>query len=144
MKKRYLMSRRRDRNAYFFRVRSVDDHVAGYLAAVERDVHPLACHQPQVGQRAEAWAHQLGGPVLATPAVARGGTVVEPYRVPGLRAVRSRLHCGYDAGAQLAVVASRRTHPCADNRPLGKPFAGRSAAAATAGGQPVLLPHPDC
>lgn len=69
------MSRRRDRNAHLLGVRTVNDHVAGYLTPVERDVHPLTGHQPEVGQRFEARAHQLGGSVLATA----HGAIVEPY-----------------------------------------------------------------
>jgi len=108
----------------------VDDHVAGYLAPVERDVHPLSGHQPEVGQRLESGAYQLGGPVLASA----GRPVVETYRVAGLGAVRGRLHRGYDAGAQLAVVAGRRANTRADDGPLSQPFAG-------ARDQAVLLPH---
>lgn len=111
----------------------MDDHVTGYLATVERDVNPLAGHQPEVGQRPETWAHQLGGPVLAPAA----GPVVEPYRVAGLGAVRGRLDRGYDAGAQLTVVAGWRADARPDDRPLGQPFTGAS-------GQPVSLPHAVC
>lgn len=127
------MSRRRDGYAHFFRVRTVDDHVAGYLATVERDVNPLSGHQPEVRERPEAGTHQLGGPVLAPAA----GPVVEPYRVAGLGAVRGRLDRGYDAGAEFTVVAGRRANARPDDRPLGQPFAGAS-------GQSVPLPHAIC
>lgn len=123
---------RRDGNTHLLRIRSVDDHVPGYFAAVESDVHSLAGHQPEIGQRLETGADQLGGPVLAT---ARG-PIVEPYRIAGLGAVRGRLDRSYDAGAQLTVVAGRRAHARPDDGPLGQPLAG-------ARGQPVLLPHPD-
>lgn len=127
------MTRRRDGDAHLLGVRPVHDHVTGYLTAVERDVHALAGHQPEVGQRFEAWAHQLGGPVLATA----HGAVVEPHRVTDVGTVSGRLDRGYDAGAQLAVVAARRAHARTDNRPLGQPLAG------TRGRARVPLSHPD-
>lgn len=127
----YLVSGRRNGNAHFFRVRSVNDHVAGYLAPVERDVHPLSGHQPEVGQRAKSRSYQFGGPVLASP----GRTVVETYRVTGLGAVRGRFHRGYDARTQFTVVAGWRTNARPDNGPLGQPFA------AGARDRAVLLPH---
>lgn len=128
----HLVSRRRDGNAHFFGVQPVDDHVAGYLAAVERDVHPLSGHQPEVGQRPETGADQLGGPVLAPAA----GPVVEPYRVTGLGTVRGRLDRGYDAGAQLAVIAGWRADARPDDGSLGQPLPG-------ARDQPVPVPHWD-
>jgi len=119
-------------NAHFFSVRSVDDHVTAYLATVERDVHPLTGHQSEVGQRLETGADQLGGPVL-TPAT---GSVVEPYWISGLRAVRGRLDRGDDASAQLAVIAGRRADARSYDGPLGQPFTG-------ARDQPVPVPHRD-
>lgn len=129
----YFMSRRRNGNAHLLGVRPVHDHVTGYLAAVERDVHALAGHQPEVGQRFEAWAHQFGGPVLA-PA---HGAVVEPHRVTDVDAVTGRLDRSYDAGAQLAVVTARRAHARTDDGPFGQPLPG------TRGRARVPLPHPD-
>lgn len=121
---------RHDGNAHFFSVRSVDDNVTAYLATVERDVHALTGHQSEVGQRLETGPDQLGGPVL-TPAA---GSVVEPYWISGLRAVRGRLDRGNDASAQLSVIAGRRADARSYNRPLSQPFTG-------ARDQPVPVPH---
>jgi len=111
---------RHDGNANFFSIRSVDDHVTAYLAAVECDVHSLTGHQSEVGQRLETWADQFGGPVLATPT----GSVVEPYWISGLGAVRGRLDRGDDASAQLAVIAGRSADARPYDGPLGQPFTG--------------------
>jgi len=123
---------RHDGNADFFSVRSVDDHVTGYLATVERDVHPLTGHQSEVGQGLETGAHQLGGPVFAAAA----GPVVEPNWISGLGAIRGRLDRGDDSGAQLSVVAGRRADARPDDGPLGQPFSGASD-------QPVPVTHRD-
>lgn len=128
----HLVPVRHDGNAHFFRVRSVDDHVTGYLATVERDVHPLTGHQSEVGQRLETGADQLGGPVLAPAA----GPVVEPNRISGLGTVRGRLDRGNDTGAKFAVIAGRRANARPYYGPLGQPFTGASD-------QPVPLPHRD-